>query len=186
MHESSVWNLIYSERLVHFLWKTQTFCYRLVVLVSYHKQAAMKLDDSFLLAVCYFICMEKVSSPKIARFSLDICKSVHEMLIFHAIMWIIIMFQELVFQKVSCLTLKKLSFEGVLWKRRSSKFRKMHRKGPVPKPLFIKKETLAQTFSCKFCGTFKNTFIYRTPPLAASGLIHISPMFPLHTLRECK
>ena len=60
--------------------------YRLVVLVSYHKQAAMKLDDSFLLAVCHFICMEKVSSPKIARFSFDICKSVHEMLIIHAIM----------------------------------------------------------------------------------------------------
>ena len=22
-------------------------------------------------------------------------------------------------------------------------------------------------FSCEFCGTFKNTFIYRTPPVAA-------------------
>ena len=33
---------------------------------------------------------------------------------------------------------------------------------------FIKKETLAQAFSCKFCEIFKNTFFYRTPP-AASG-----------------
>ena len=35
---------------------------------------------------------------------------------------------------------------------------------------FIKKETLAQVFSCEFCETSKNTFSYRTPPVAASGL----------------
>ena len=35
---------------------------------------------------------------------------------------------------------------------------------------FIKKETLAQVFSCKFCKIFKNTFSYRTPPVAPSGL----------------
>ena len=35
---------------------------------------------------------------------------------------------------------------------------------------FIKKETLAQVFSCEFCKIFKNTFSYRTPPVAASGL----------------
>ena len=29
-------------------------------------------------------------------------------------------------------------------------------------------ETLAQLFSCEFSKTFKNTFFYRTPPLAAS------------------
>ena len=28
---------------------------------------------------------------------------------------------------------------------------------------FIKKETLAQTFSCEFCKIFKNTFFYRKP-----------------------
>ena len=33
---------------------------------------------------------------------------------------------------------------------------------------FIKKETLAQVFSCEFCDISKNTFFYRTPPLAAS------------------
>ena len=33
---------------------------------------------------------------------------------------------------------------------------------------FIKKETLAQLFSCKFCEISKNTFSYRTPPVAAS------------------
>ena len=27
---------------------------------------------------------------------------------------------------------------------------------------FIKKETLAQVFSCEFCGISKNTFFYRT------------------------
>ena len=32
----------------------------------------------------------------------------------------------------------------------------------------LKKETLAQVPSCKFCEISKNTFIYRTPPVAAS------------------
>ena len=33
---------------------------------------------------------------------------------------------------------------------------------------FIKKETLAQVFSCEFCEIFKNNFFKRTPPVAAS------------------
>ena len=33
---------------------------------------------------------------------------------------------------------------------------------------FIKRETLAQVFSCEFCKISKNTFFYRTPPVAAS------------------
>ena len=33
---------------------------------------------------------------------------------------------------------------------------------------FIKKETLAQVFSCEFCEISKNTFLSRTPPVAAS------------------
>ena len=33
---------------------------------------------------------------------------------------------------------------------------------------FIKKETLAQVFSCEFCEISKNTFSHRTPPVAAS------------------
>ena len=35
---------------------------------------------------------------------------------------------------------------------------------------FIKKETLAQVFSCEFCEISKNTFFYRTPLVAASEL----------------
>ena len=35
---------------------------------------------------------------------------------------------------------------------------------------FIKKETLAQVFFCEFCKSSKNTFSYRTPPMAASYL----------------
>ena len=35
---------------------------------------------------------------------------------------------------------------------------------------FIKKETLAQVISCEFCKNFKNTFLNRTPPFAASGI----------------
>ena len=33
---------------------------------------------------------------------------------------------------------------------------------------FIKKETLAQAFSCEFCKISKNTFSHRTTPMAAS------------------
>ena len=35
----------------------------------------------------------------------------------------------------------------------------------------IKKETLAQVFSCEFCEISKNTFFYRTPLVAASGSV---------------
>ena len=34
---------------------------------------------------------------------------------------------------------------------------------------FIKKETLTQVFSFKFCGISKNTFFYKTAPVAACG-----------------
>ena len=33
---------------------------------------------------------------------------------------------------------------------------------------FIKKETLAQVFSCEFFEISKNTFFYRTPPVSTS------------------
>ena len=33
---------------------------------------------------------------------------------------------------------------------------------------FIKKESLAQVFSCEFCEISKNIFFYRTPPVVAS------------------
>ena len=33
---------------------------------------------------------------------------------------------------------------------------------------FIKKEILAEVFSCEFCEIFKNSYSYRTPPVAAS------------------
>ena len=36
---------------------------------------------------------------------------------------------------------------------------------------FIKKENLAQVFSCEFCEIYKNTCYYRTPLVAASGVL---------------
>ena len=36
---------------------------------------------------------------------------------------------------------------------------------------FMKKETLAQLFSCEFWDIFKNTILYRTPPVATSLLL---------------
>ena len=44
----------------------------------------------------------------------------------------------------------------------------------MPESLFsitwqaFKKETLAQMFYCEFCEISKNTFFYRTPPVALS------------------
>ena len=60
-------------------------------------------------------------------------------------------------------------------------------KTPVPEPLFleaeacnfIKKETLAQVFSCEFCEIAKNTFSFRTPPVAAS-VICLWQVKPFH------
>ena len=45
-------------------------------------------------------------------------------------------------------------------------FAKFTRKTSLPE--FIKKETQAQVFYYEFCEDFKNTFFYRTPPVAAS------------------
>ena len=38
----------------------------------------------------------------------------------------------------------------------------------------LKKETLTQVFSCEFCEISKNTFSYRTPPVAASANLTFS------------
>ena len=37
--------------------------------------------------------------------------------------------------------------------------------------IFIKKEALAQMFSCEFCEIYKNTFYYKTSLVAASGVL---------------
>ena len=36
---------------------------------------------------------------------------------------------------------------------------------------FIKKESLAQVFSCEFCEIYKNSFDSRTPLVTASGVL---------------
>ena len=38
---------------------------------------------------------------------------------------------------------------------------------------FIKRESLAQVFSCEFCEISKNTFVYRTAPGVASARIFL-------------
>ena len=42
---------------------------------------------------------------------------------------------------------------------------------------FIKKETLAQVFSCEFCEISKNTFFYRTPLLVSYTIFLVFPLF---------
>ena len=50
---------------------------------------------------------------------------------------------------------------------------------------FIKKETLAQMFSCEFCKISKNTFFYRTPSIATSeaSYFYLSFLPYLHQTR---
>ena len=55
--------------------------------------------------------------------------------------------------------------------------------------LFFNKveETLAQVFSCEFCESSKNTFFYRTPPVAAypnRGYLHCAILKALHAFQE--
>ena len=67
--------------------------------------------------------------------------------------------------------------EAVAW-RRSWKFCKIHRKiivriffNKVQACDFIKKETLVHVLSCEFCEISKNSYSYRTPPVAASATL---------------
>ena len=55
-----------------------------------------------------------------------------------------------------------------LQNRCSLKFWNIHRKTPVSESLFNANETPAQVFSCECYEIFKNTFFYRTTPVAAS------------------
>ena len=58
---------------------------------------------------------------------------------------------------------------------------------------FIKKETLAQVFSCEFCEISKNTLFYRTPPEAAPDpeqiailIVEVSLLHILYEFHEIK
>ena len=50
------------------------------------------------------------------------------------------------------------------------------------RPATLLKETLAQLLSCEFCEISRNTFLYRTPPVAASAMLTLdeTPDFTLH------
>ena len=61
---------------------------------------------------------------------------------------------------------QKQSRIGVLWKRSSSKFRKIYRKIPLPEARnFIKKRVSDKVFFCEFCEISK-----KTSPVTASRL----------------
>ena len=67
---------------------------------------------------------------------------------------------------------KEAATGSVLQKRCSWKCHKIHRKTPVPEPKacnFIKRETLAQVFTCIFCEISKNIILYRKRLVAASA-----------------
>ena len=46
---------------------------------------------------------------------------------------------------------------------------------------FYKKGTTAQVFSCKYCEIFRNSFFYRTPPVAICN-----PFLTIHSSKESK
>ena len=50
-----------------------------------------------------------------------------------------------------------------------------------PQPVTLIKKTLAQVFSCEFCEISKNTFSYRTPPVAASVMVNKRFFQPFHS-----
>ena len=50
---------------------------------------------------------------------------------------------------------------------------------------FIKIETVAQVFSCEFCEIFKNTFFYRTPPVANFEYEQYLIMLPKSSKNTC-
>ena len=51
--------------------------------------------------------------------------------------------------------------------------------------VFIKKETLAQTFSCEFGEIFKNTFFYRTPTVTVSKFKRLVFRIAIELNRVC-
>ena len=75
-----------------------------------------------------------------------------------------------------CLRRKNLKLEFKSCKFKScnklrnvaSRFRSSRPKVFCKKVVFIENEALVQVFSCEFCEISKNTFSYRTPPVAAS------------------
>ena len=68
-----------------------------------------------------------------------------------------------------CFTVNKKIFFGKKWMRANFWHSNLNeRYAEVCN--FIKKETLAQVFSCEFFEISKNTFSYRIPPVAASHL----------------
>ena len=67
---------------------------------------------------------------------------------------------------------QKQSPGGIPLKSYYEKFHKMNRKhlrqSLRPQPATLKKEAVTQVFSCEFCETFKDTLVFRTPPVTAS------------------
>ena len=56
--------------------------------------------------------------------------------------------------------------EGVLWEKMFLKILQNSQENTCARVSFLK---LGTGVSCEFCETFKNTFPYRTPPVAASN-----------------
>ena len=79
---------------------------------------------------------------------------------------------------ISLYVIQKQSFKDFLQNKLFQKFRNIQRKTPALKSLFKKvadlkgsnliKKTWTQVFPYEYWEIFKNSFFYRTPPVAAS------------------
>ena len=78
-------------------------------------------------------------------------------------------FYSLFYIRENCYKMKSSIFFRKLWIPENLFYRSSHRRCSVKACIFIKIDTLEQVFSCEFREISKNTFSYRTPPLAASG-----------------
>ena len=76
----------------------------------------------------------------------------------------------IMFKKLMQKNCQKQPPEVFYEKRCSSKICKIHGKATVAESPFIRKETLAQVFSCEFCKISKNTFFTEHLRATASGL----------------
>ena len=65
-----------------------------------------------------------------------------------------------------------MKFQNIVGSRKKDPRKIKETIHPLKNPYHIKK-TLVQVFSCEFCKISKNTFSYRTPPVAASEAFEI-------------
>ena len=98
------------------------------------------------------------------------------------------LFHSEVLEAIDCIrNLNKQRPEAVVWRCSVEKMfleiSQNSQETPVPESRrlqacnFITKEILAKVFSCEFCKISRNTFFYRTPPVAVSERLDVNAIY---------